>query len=95
MNLKQTEDGMTYQQWLDETAKLVRESGANKIITAEDINNGTINYLDSPYFEWSDGITPAQAASEIIRRLGTLTPLAQKQHEERGRERAEAERRLR
>jgi hypothetical protein len=63
---------MTYGEWCEQVAKLVRESGADTVITAEAIGRGPVNYLDEPLINWFEDITPQQAANEIIRRVGTL-----------------------
>ena len=61
-----------YIEWSDQIAAIVRASGADTVITGEEIRQGPINYLDEPHQNFDDGITPTQAANEIIRRLGML-----------------------
>ena len=61
---------MTYTEWCNQVAKLVRESGATTVITGEALN-GPINYLDEPVADWSRDVTPEQAANEIIQRIKT------------------------
>ena len=62
---------MTFQEWCDRIAELVRANGADTVITGESISRGPINYLDSPRHDFDDGVTPEQAAEEIIRRIKT------------------------
>ncbi len=67
---------MTYTEWCNEVARLVRASGADTVITADGIKRGPINYLDTPLSDWFEDITPEQAADEIIRRIGVAVKRA-------------------
>jgi len=69
---KQMTNASQYIEWSDQTAAIVRASGADTVITGEEIRQGPINYLDDPRQNFDDGITPTQAADEIIRRLEML-----------------------
>ncbi len=60
---------MTYTEWCEQVAKLVRASGADTVITADGIARGPINYLDNPLGDWFNDLTPEQAADEIVHRL--------------------------
>ena len=63
---------MTYTEWCEQVAKMVRESGACTVITAEAIERGPVNYLDRPLTDWFNDTAPEHAAEEIIRRIETL-----------------------